>query len=248
MILMPMPGMPEILIPMKNGKNKPLSIRAHLGIIAIITLALFTATMIASADYRPYSGRNSVEAGRTHDGEYLDCDLLEKDHIPNIGSKVDGAGMCVMSSIEMAARFCGMDQYRGLRDWCASEEGGAYPSKVDKQLAAFCKAKNLPPPQYVQYEGPEPGPIVEASLSSGRMACITYGWSPRYGKQIAHMVNLVKFGGKYATVLDNNFTGVNRYEWMDREELLRRLGYPRNKGWVFVWLAPPPPASPRNIK
>lgn len=209
-------------------------------------LVALTLSLAACGDYNQSTDRKSVEAGRTYEGEHLDCDLLEKDHMPNIGSKVDGAGMCVMSSIEMAARFCGMDQYRGLRDWCANEEGGGYPSKVDKQLAAFCKAKSLPQPQYVQYEGPEPGPILDAALSSGRMACITYGWSPRYGKQIAHMVNLVKYGGKYSVVLDNNFTGVNRYEWMDRDELLRRLSYPRKIGWVFVWLAPPPPASPRN--
>lgn len=193
----------------------------------------------------------SFVGGRTHAGEVVDCDLPESEHIKNIGSKVDGAGMCVMSSIEMAARWQCMDpRWRGLRDWCAKEEGGGYPEKVTKQLRAYAKAKGLPDPtpQYLQYEGPDPYPIVEAALKSGRMACITYGTSPRYNQgSIAHMVCCVKAGsGQYAVVLDNNFPGENAYEWMFSTELKRRINYPRRVGWVFVWLTPPPPPSPRN--
>ena len=42
--------------------------------------------------------------------------------------------MCVMSSLEMAARWANLEQLRGLRDWCAQQPGGAYPAEVDKQL------------------------------------------------------------------------------------------------------------------
>lgn len=196
-------------------------------------------------------GESSFVGGRTHAGEVLDCDLPESEQMKNIGSKVDGAGMCVMSSIEMAARWQCMDsRWRGLRDWCAREEGGGYPEKVTKQLAAYAKAKGLPDPtsQYLQYEGPDPYPIVEAALKSGRMACITYGTSPRYNQgSIAHMVCCAKAGsGQYAVVLDNNFPGESAYEWMFSTELKRRINYPRRVGWVFVWLTPPPPPSPRN--
>ena len=52
--------------------------------------------------------------------------------------------MCVMSSVEMAARWDGLEEYRGLRDWCANEAGGAYPGDleptVDRGLARDCSA------------------------------------------------------------------------------------------------------------
>ncbi len=198
----------------------------------------------------PYENSSFV-GGRTHAGEVLDCDLPESEQMKNIGSLLDGAGMCVMSSIEMAARFQNMDvRWRGLRDFCAKEKGGGWPERTVEQLAAYAKAKGMPDPtgQYLQYEGPDPYPIVEAALRSGRMACITYGTSPRYNQgSIAHMVCCVKAGsGQYSVVLDNNFPGENNNEWMFNTELKRRITYPRRIGWVFVWLTPPPPPSPKN--
>lgn len=193
-----------------------------------------------------YSDRVSFINGRQHAGEVLDCDLPETEQIRNIGSHVDGAGMCVMSSIEMSARWNGMDELRGLRDWCANERGGGYPSKVTKQIEAFCRAKQIPVPPYLQYEGPDPGPVIEAAAKSGRMACITYGTSPRYMGPIAHMTCCPKFSGRFAVCLDNNFPGESKYEWMDRDELIRRVKYPGSSGWVFVWLTSPPPPSPKN--
>lgn len=218
------------------------------------TLRLFAATCLASmlftvagvADLARRGGERAWVAGRTYQTETLDADLPGTLHMKNIGSRVDGAGMCVMSSIEHAALWQGLEEYRGLRDWCAKEPGGGYPSKVDKQLAAFCRAKGLPPPKYLQYEGPDVEPVIEAALRSGRMACVTYGWGERYGQQIAHMVNLSKFSGQYAAVLDNNFPGEAAYEWMPKAEAIRRVKLPRNSGWVFVWLSPPPPPSPHN--
>jgi hypothetical protein len=105
---------------------------------------------------------SSIIAGRTYDGEEIACDLPGKEHIKNIGSRVDGAGMCVFSSIEMAAVWQGIDSFRGFRDWCATHyPGGGYPAKVDQLIAAYCKAKQIDPiPAYVQYEGRDPGPIL----------------------------------------------------------------------------------------
>jgi hypothetical protein len=190
--------------------------------------------------------RPSFVNGREHGGEALTCDLPANEHMSNIGSRVDGRGMCVMSSLEMAARWQGLEFLRGLRDWCAKEAGGAYPGKVDRQLRDFCAAKSISTPAYLQYEGRNPGPILELCETTGRMACITYGRSPRYGGAIAHMVCCAKFGGQWAVVLDNNFPGNNSYEWMTRDELLRRLSYPDGRAWVFVWLAPSPPPAPKN--
>ncbi len=198
------------------------------------------------ADPAPYAASSFV-GGRQHAGEVLDCDLPGTEQFKNIGSYVNGAGMCVMSSIEMAARLQGMEEMRGLRDWCAKEPGGGYPSKVVRQIDAFCKKKGIPVPPYVQYEGPAPGPVIAAACRSGRMPCITYGTSPRYGGMpIAHMTCMPKYSGQFAVCLDNNFPGEDKYEWMSLAEADRRVTYPGKSGWVFVWLTAPPPPSPRN--
>ena len=75
----------------------------------------------------------------------IQIDFPLSEHITNIGSKKDGAGMCVMSSIEMAARWSNLEAMRGLRDWCAKEPGGGWPEKVDKQLAKYVKEFQVTP-------------------------------------------------------------------------------------------------------
>ena len=69
----------------------------------------------------------------------------------------------------MAARWSNLEELRGLRDWCAKQPGGAYPAKVDRQLAEFCRARGLVCPTYVQEEG-APLEAVRAVLASGRSA------------------------------------------------------------------------------
>ncbi len=181
-----------------------------------------------------------------HEGLELTVDLPEGEHIKNIGSFKDGAGMCVMSSIEMAARWQGLDQLRGLRDWCAKEPGGASPGKVDRQLAAFFKEKGLKPIPYMQYEGKSPEKIMELIDKTGRMACITYGYSPRYGGAIAHMVCSPLYRKGFGVVLDNNYIGEKNYEWMPADELVNRMKAGGGSAWVFVWLTPGPPPLPKN--
>jgi hypothetical protein len=184
--------------------------------------------------------------GREHDTESLTCDLPAKEHLKNIGSAVDGQGLCVMSSIEMAARWQGLEQMRGLRDWCAKQPGGAYPAKVDQQLRVFCAARHIAVPPYLQYEGGDPRPILDLCNRTGRMTCMTYGYSPRYRGPVAHMTCCAKFGSRWAVCLDNNFPGDQSYEWMTLEELVRRVKYSSGSAWLFVWLAPPPPPVPHN--
>ncbi len=209
------------------------------------------------------SAQPEIEAGssfvnsKSHDGEELAADLPGARHIKNIGSKLDGAGMCVFSSAEMASDWQGMLAWRGFRDWCAAKyPGGGDPEKIVRLIKAYAAAKGLPMPQLVQYTGENPEPILELCEKTGRMACITYGYSPRYGAYINHMVNCVHFGPKFGTVLDNNFPGEDSYEWMEKGELVRRikLGADRfgravkSPAWVFVWLNPAPPPAPRNFE
>ncbi|VTS03249.1 hypothetical protein [Tuwongella immobilis] len=186
----------------------------------------------------------STVGGPTFQGESLTVDLPVSEHIRNIGSRVDGAGMCVNSSLEMAARWAGMEDWRGFRDWSAQWPGGSYPGKVDEQIAAYAKLKGLEPPRYVQYEGKDPAPILALADKTGRMASVTYGRSPRYGGTIYHMVCCPKFGSKSAAILDNNFPG--NYEWMSPDEAVSRIKHATGQGWVHVWLTPPPPPPPTN--
>jgi hypothetical protein len=191
--------------------------------------------------------------GPAYDGQEVTCDLPAEQHIKNIGSHRDGAGMCVMSSVEMAARWDGLEDYRGLRDWCANEPGGAYPEKVEDQLRRYARTIGLSEPLYFQYTGDNPEPLLELIDRTGRMACFAYGYSPRYGGgAINHMVCGARYAGRYAVVLDNNFPGT--YEWMSPDELVRRMkmaagagGRPvRNPAWIFAWLEAPPPPVPHN--
>ncbi len=170
------------------------------------------------------AGPSSVH-GPAFDGEEVSCDLPDAQQFKNIGSRKDGAGMCVFTSIEMAARWQGMEDFRGWRDWCANNyAGGGYPEKVTKLITAWCKFKNIPEPPYLQYEGPSPEQVLELIDRTGRMACVTYGTSPRYNNQtIAHMVCSPKYSGKYGVILDNNFVdGPDHLEWMSREEMVHR--------------------------
>ncbi len=188
----------------------------------------------------------STVAGRAYQGEELTVDLPGNQQFKNIGSKIDGAGMCVFTSIEMAARWHGMETFRGFRDWCAGKyPGGGYPQKVDKLIAAYCAAKGITVPPYIQYEGGDVGSVLAACDKTARMACITYGYSPRYGNgTIAHMTCCPKYGGALAVCLDNNFPGEQSYEWMSLGEMQNRVKHPQGSGWVFVWLAPAPPPAP----
>lgn len=217
------------------------------------------------ADVAPAGFGPSVVGGKSHQGEEVTADLPLPEMMWNIGSRVDGYGMCVMTSIEQAARYQGIESHRGLRDWAAKFPGGAWPQKVDDQLARYAREKGLTdPPGYLQYNGGDDAEfrtLLELIDRTGRIACIAYGYSPRYGSAINHMVFSPKCGsGQFACIVDNNKIGgvtdaeASRYEWMSRAELIDRMktnadrfGRPvKANPWVFVWLAPPPPPPPSN--
>lgn len=187
-----------------------------------------------------------------HDGSKIACWLPDNEQMRNIGSKLDGSGMCVCTSIEHAARYQGLDGMRGFRDWAAANyRGGGWPEKVDQLLAAYFKKKGMTPIPYIQYEGKNPEEVMEVIQRSGRCACITYGYSERYGTRIAHMVNAVLYDSKWCVVLDNNFVGNDKLEWMERPELVRRMRLDmsgrQSTAWVFCWLTPgSPPAAKRK--
>lgn len=178
----------------------------------------------------------------------IQCDYPGPQWIKNIGSKVDGLGMCVTSSGENASRWANLEQLRGLRDWCAQQGGGADPQKVDRQLKEYAQAKGIQMPAYLQYEGPDPS-ILTKALKTGRLASVTYSGRDgvRYQGPIAHMVNLAHFDGQHAAIIDNNWQGdtENQILWMTVPEFVERWKS-RGSGWAWIWLHCGPPPMPKN--
>jgi hypothetical protein len=179
-----------------------------------------------------------VVNGPEHDGRQISTDLPTSQHLRNKGGS-DGAGLCVFTSIDHAARWQNVPELIGFRDFMTKYPGGGYPQKVDQFIPKKAGGKEV---DYVQFTDSDPAPLYLA-LRTGRMPCITYGYSPRYGGNIAHMVNLVYLDDKWACILDNNFPAT--YEWVESKEFLRRwkMG---GGGWSLVLLSPGAPPIPRN--
>jgi hypothetical protein len=179
----------------------------------------------------------AVVDGPAHEGVEITVDLPNDQHVKNFGAPDDNLGLCVFASMTMGARW---HNVRALDDVIHKlRKGGGWPEKVDQVFKQFA-----PDLKYVQYEGKDPAILDKAMLES-RMCHVTYGYGERYRMQtIAHMVNLVHLDQKWAAILDNNFPGT--YEWMPREEFLKRWAHPGGQGWAYVMLAPPPPPVPHN--
>lgn len=184
------------------------------------------------------------------DGTEIQVDLPGTQHLMNCGGS-DKAGLCVFTSIAHSARWQRVELLENFRDWMKQYPGGGYPEKVTQKIAEIAKEKGVPPPAYIQIEGGrEVLDTLRAALASGRMPGVTYSYSPSgryYGKKIAHMVSLVHLDQKWACVLDNNFPGEDKYEWMSVEEFLRTFTGGRS-GWAVVLLDPGPPPLPWNQK
>jgi hypothetical protein len=190
----------------------------------------------------PCLAAESRVGGRTSpDGkEELMVDLPGSEHLKNAAGK-DGSGLCVFTSLEHSGRWQNVEALRGFQQKMRKEAGGGWPQKVDAMLKKYAAGVS-----YVQYTGSDPG-LLKLTLRTGRMPSVTYGYSPRYGGRIAHMVNLAHLSDRWACVLDNNFPGENQYEWMAPEEFYRRwkMG---GSGWAVVLLNPPPPPIPVNVQ
>jgi len=164
-------------------------------------------------------------------------DLPVGERIKNIGSKKDGAGMCVFSSCEMSMRWANLEEWRGWRDWCAANyPGGGYPEKVDKLIKAYADAKKIPIPPYLQFKGKDLAPI-KSALAVGRMPAVTYNAN--------HMVNCVALEDKWACVLDNNYVGEEELKWMSPADFDKTYNA-GGGGWCVIFLAPGPPPPPWN--
>ncbi len=80
------------------------------------------------------------------------------------------------------------------------------------------------------------------------MPGVTYSFSPtkRYGgARIAHMVSLVHADDQWFCVLDNNYPGLDKYEWMSPAEFLKTYTG-GGGGWAVILLDRGPPPLPWN--
>lgn len=180
------------------------------------------------------------------DGVEVQIDLPGDQHLRNVGGS-DGAGLCVFTSIDHSARWQNVQPLIGFRDWMRKHPGGGYPTKVDQMISRICQEKNTPKPEYIQIEGSDTSLLVKA-CQAGLMPAITYGISPtgRYGGQrIPHMVSLMHADGNNFVILDNNYPGVERYEWMNATEFKRSYTIVGG-GWAVILLPPGPPPIPKN--
>lgn len=175
-------------------------------------------------------------------------DLPGSLHLKNtVGS--DGSGLCVFTSAAHSARWQHVKVLEDFQTWMKKYPGGGWPDKLAKMIAKVSKERGVPEPQFVQAEGKaECIEIIQEALKSGRMPCVTYSFSPtgRYrGGKISHMVNCVHHDGKHVCILDNNYPGDDKYEWMTPDEFMKTFTAGRS-GWVFVLLDGGPPPLPFN--
>lgn len=178
-------------------------------------------------------------------GEEVQVHLPLSQRMRNVGSSVDGAGMCVSTSITHAARWHNLRDWYSWRDWCAKEPGGSFPAKTDRQIKKFAQEKGIPAPLYLQYEGRDLN-ILRQMLGAGLLPSVTYSGRDgvRYRGTIAHMVNLVYLDDKTACIMDNNGPPAELI-WMSAQEFAERWTNGRS-GWAHVWIVPGPPPPPRN--
>lgn len=202
----------------------------------IVSLWLcLVASVPALAGPSQIGGRTSPDGS-----EEIQIDLPGSLQMKNIGG-TDGAGLCVWTSINHAGLWANESALFNLQKYMATQRGGGWPDRVDQVLG-----KIAPDVGYIQYTGSDAA-VIKLGLKTGRMPCVTYGYSPRYGGsgRISHMVNCIHLSDKWAAVLDNNFPGENNYEWMTPQEFQYRwqLG---GGGWAIVLTHAGPPPIPTN--
>lgn len=201
----------------------------------------FVAGMFLLALAAPvFGGQFETTPGPVFGGTRAAVDLPTSQHMRNVGG-TDGAGLCVPTSIQHAARWQGLYDLDGYRRYCEGLPGGSYPSKTDQTLAGFCSRKGIPVPSYIQHTGGDDG-FLDLAVKTGRCPGVTYSGSDGfYRGRVAHMVSLAHLDGERAAIVDNNRPG--SWVWMSRRDFLVRWRDMQG-GWAFVFLAAPPAPHP----
>lgn len=169
------------------------------------------------------------------DGTVTALDLPETEKKHNTGGR-NGAGLCVFTSIEYAARWQNENRLKDFQQKMKQEPGGGWPEKVDKMIAKYG-----PGTLYIQDTSGD-FELIKLAVSTGRMPSVTYdGHDPHYRGDIAHMVSLAWADDTWVAITDNNYPKDNEHVWMSVAEFKKR-----HDGWSVYLLSPPPPPIPIN--
>ncbi|VTR95248.1 unnamed protein product [Gemmata massiliana] len=204
--------------------------------LAVCLVALAPALVLAHEPAEAFTPSKSP-AGNA-------CDLPTELHMKNTGGMGPGgpgtgAGLCVFTSVEVAARWQNVRELDGFQKWMTKRPGGGWPEKLDQMLKQFCAEKGVSVPRYVQHTGGDAA-FLDLAIKTRRMPAITYAGRDDFyrNQRIAHMVDLGHLDASTANIIDNNRPGTCL--GMTRAELLERWRDMQG-GWAFVWLGPPPP-------
>lgn len=222
-------------------------------------LAIFVLLFLSSA----VLAFDSTPGPVSPDGTRAAIDIPASEHIRNRGGS-DGSGLCVYSSVTLAARWQNVQSMYGFRTFAEGRPGGSHPTKLASDITAYCKRNNIDQPPYVQHTGGDVA-FLDLCIKTRRAACITYaGLDGYYTTPVSHMVVLGGLDATHGCILDNNRPGswvwgsrsqiANRWKGRDdsgrpilapfRDGWSRIFYSPIGGGWVFTWLGPPaPPGS-----
>lgn len=219
-------------------------------VLTALSLALLVGSLLA-IDTRP----EPVSS----DGTKAVIDIPREAHMQNTGGS-DGAGLCVPTSITVAARWHNLPDLYNYRKFTEGRPGGSYPEQTAADLKVYASRNKITLPPFIQHTGGDES-FLDLCYATRRAPGITYaGLDNFYDSGIAHMVNGAHLDAKHGAIIDNNRAG--SWVWMTRAQLLNRWKglrddgreilvpvrsglitrwVPVGGGWAFVWLTPPPP-------
>jgi hypothetical protein len=154
----------------------------------------------------------------------------------NISAK--GAGCCTFRTMDYAGMHQNVPAIVGLPEWLKSAgfAGGGTPSKEADMIAKCAAARNMPCPDFYQYEGNDPW-FIESMLASGRSVGITW--------QSNHMLSCVHLDAQTGAIVDNN--APDKVQFFPRDTFLKKWTV-GGGGWAIALLAPPPAPPPSNLR
>lgn len=216
-------------------------------------LAAFVALMALATGLLAF---DTTKVPVSPDGVRAAIDAPNTIHMQNTGG-TDGAGLCVFTSVTVAAKWQNLPTMYGFRKFAEGRPGGSWPEGLERDLKLYEKRQGIKLPPYVQHTGGDEA-FLDLCVATRRMPGITYagldGW---YDSGIAHMVNLSHLDPNRGAIIDNNRAG--SWVWGTRKQIVNRWKgkddngrpilvpvspvrwVPVGGGWAFVWLTPPPP-------
>lgn len=188
-------------------------------------------------------------------------------HIENSEGS-DGGGLCVPTSVVVAARWQGIKEAEGFLDYCRHRPGGSTPLQLARDLKAYAAKSHVTLPPFLQHTGGDVK-FLEEMLKAGKCVGITYcGNDGFYKSTINHMVDLAGLTETTGVIIDSNrphfWVSMTRSQliarWQGKRDdgrpalLLARYPWgeyvwlPATGGWAFVWLDVPQVApAPRPV-